>query len=604
MKIQNKFLLTALISIIALIITSLICYVTASSIINKLIVQELRSVADKAHMSIDVAYTSSINQQKVAISVVTSFFENHVEIDQNDVKNITVTNQMTNEPSTISLPTMKYKGENLFNKSEPVDTIAKMLMENITIFQFIDKGILRISTTIKNNAGERAIGTFIPTSSPVYQTVARGEEYYGRAIVVGVWNVAVYKPLYDKHKKMIGVLFAGLPETYLTEVTKELLKTPIGKTGYVFIVDDVGKVVAHPTLPPGKDLSDITDYDGKQFIKDMLKDRNGIKSYPWLDQGASYPRPKTAVYQTHGQLNWLIAASSYDDEFTAALDNMKITTTITLFVTLIIVAVSLIATNKDLKATIGILNKQIGILKTASSEISKGNDDLASRTQKQAASLEEAASTLEEITSSLKSMTDYTSKAHDLSVSAVTSAQSGVDGSNQTLQAMHEISASSSKIAEIVSLVEEIAFQTNILAINAAIEAAKAGDLGKGFAVVAIEVRDLAQRTANATLDIKNLILTSIDRVKNGDQLVKNNNQTLIEISQSFQNVADLIKEISASMKEQYTAVENINQAVMEIDNNTQQNAGLVEEVSAASNNMNSEVQQIVNKLEDKFGRV
>ncbi len=223
------------------------------------------------------------------------------------------------------------------------------------------------------------------------------------------------------------------------------------------------------------------------------------------------------------------------------------------------------------------------------SGVSVGNKNLSNRTNDQAASLEETAATIEEITSTVKQTAENSQRASQISLEAVSVADAGASTSEETKNAMEEISNSSKKIFEIVGLVEEIAFQTNILAINAAIEAAKAGEQGKGFAVVAIEVRDLAQRSADAAKDIKQLIDTSIAKVENGENLVNQNSQKLKDISSRVKNVANLMVEISAAAKEQYSAIEQINLAVTSLDSTTQQNATLVDELTSAGENMEKE---------------
>ena len=234
-----------------------------------------------------------------------------------------------------------------------------------------------------------------------------------------------------------------------------------------------------------------------------------------------------------------------------------------------------------------------GNISTASSEIATGNHDLSQRTEQTAANLEEAASSMEMLTSTVQQSAQASRQASDFASSAAEVAARGGAVVSQVVSTMDQITTSSRKIADITGVIDSIAFQTNILALNAAVEAARAGEQGRGFAVVASEVRSLAQRSAGAAKEIKELIGSSVERVEDGSRFVSQAGQTMTEIVGSVRRVSGIIHEITASAAEQSDNIGHISQSVTQLDQKTQQNAALVEQSTAASESLREQALQL-----------
>ncbi|MDL2356933.1 MAG: methyl-accepting chemotaxis protein [Pseudomonadota bacterium] len=262
---------------------------------------------------------------------------------------------------------------------------------------------------------------------------------------------------------------------------------------------------------------------------------------------------------------------------------------------------SLLAALKEMRAKLGTMVAEIKgsaeTIQTASAEIASGNADLASRTESQAGSLDQTSRAMEALTGTVRQNAGNASLANQLVIDASSIATRGGQVVQGVVVTMGDINSSAKKIVDIISVIDGIAFQTNILALNAAVEAARAGEQGRGFAVVAAEVRNLAQRSASAAKEIKQLIGDSVSKVNTGTALVDQAGVTMGQIVESVRKVADIMIEISAASQEQSAGIEDIGRAIVSMDEMTQQNSALVEQASAAAESLSEQTTQLGHAL-------
>jgi methyl-accepting chemotaxis protein len=250
-----------------------------------------------------------------------------------------------------------------------------------------------------------------------------------------------------------------------------------------------------------------------------------------------------------------------------------------------------------LRGTLQTIHQNAGAIAAASQEIQSASNDLSQRTEQQAASVEETAAALEEITTTVSNSAQQAQEAGQLVRKTKENAERSGEVVGQAVEAMSKIEQSAGEIANIIGVIDEIAFQTNLLALNAGVEAARAGDAGRGFAVVAQEVRELAQRSAQAAKEIKELIGASTGHVKNGVTLVGDTGRALREIVAQVVQVDGNVDSIVEASKEQATGLKEINTAVNSMDQGTQQNAAMVEETTAASHGLARQAEQLFELL-------
>jgi len=414
---------------------------------------------------------------------------------------------------------------------------------------------------------------------------------------------------------------------------------------YFWINDMQSKMVMHPIKPElnGTDQTEMKDPTGKHLFVEIVNTVKatgaGFLMYQWPKPGSEKPVPKVSYVKGFAPWGWIIGSGVYIDTVDAAFWKRLSTFTIAalflggilLFICIQIArsitrplnqALSIAKTVAagDLTSRIELNNsgdetsQLLEALKdmtdsltrivaevrqgteaiaTASRQITSGNMDLSSRTQRQAGALEKTASSMEELTSTVKQNANNAHQANTLATSAAEVATKGGMVVSDVVDTMNSINDSSKKIVDIIAVIDGIAFQTNILALNAAVEAARAGEQGRGFAVVASEVRSLAQRSAAAAKEIKELISNSVEKVDTGAKLVDQAGATMHEIVESIRRVTDIMGEITAAGKEQTSGIEQVNQAINQMDEATQQNAGLVEEAAAATQSMQRQVESL-----------
>jgi len=247
----------------------------------------------------------------------------------------------------------------------------------------------------------------------------------------------------------------------------------------------------------------------------------------------------------------------------------------------------------SLARIVGEVRQSTEYINTASAEIASGNQDLSERTEQAAGSLQQTATSVEQINGTVRQSADAARQASQMAVANATVAARGGQVVGQVVSTMEDINRSSQKIGDIIGVIDGIAFQTNILALNAAVEAARAGEQGRGFAVVASEVRSLAQRSAQAAREIKNLIGSSVERVEAGTRLVGEAGSTISEIVSNADKVSTFIQDITTAASEQSQGMDQVNRAVSDLDQMTQQNAALVEQSAAAASSLQEQAQKL-----------
>lgn len=574
--------------LVPVVVISIVLIQSALKEINAASKADLEHIANNVYKLCETQNTLVQSKVSTDLNVAHMILKTYgkLTIDNENTVAMTAVNQVTKDKQVVNLPTWTFGSQKVHNDFTIVDHIQNLVGGTCTIFQRMPGGhYLRISTNVKKLDGNRAVGTFIPSHSPVAQSLTKGKLYRGRAFVVNQDYITAYDPIRDEQGNVIGALYVGVP-IFSGDLKTKISEIKVGETGFVFCVDSKGKLIIHEKAE-GENWMD------KPFIRHIVETQDGY--YRYLS-----PKTKTfkiAAYKYFEPWDWVIVSSSFESEFLEGVANLKF----------IVIALALIANiigffiarHFALGLTIPItksaqhldcmskgdfsipvsehalkrgdemgviaqalnnINKNLGSIigdvKSAANEVAEASHEMKGSSQQISDGAQQQAASFEELTGSVQSNADNAQSANQIAQQTAKNAESTGLMMENTIDAISGIEKSAKDIAEAVNLITDIADQTNLLALNAAIEAARAGEHGKGFAVVADEVRKLAERSAASANDVTKLIQDSLKQVDEGVRLSKEAGHNLNSMLGDINVIAQKISEISSATQEQAATME------------------------------------------------
>lgn len=566
-----------------------------------------------------------------------------MEFEMMTGKSLYIDNE-TSKIGDFDVPIMMKGTQEVSSDHHYVDNITKETGSKATIFQLVDDKLLRISTSVIKKDGKRAVGTYITSDSPVYQTIMRGETFLGKAYVVDAWYLTAYSPLYDMDENIVGALFVG--DLMLNKQVKDLISGTKMGPGYFFVYGLEGEYLVHPKLGPDKSVFD--------FLPQFREHKGGFIEYKW--EGVD----KISYIEKYDEWDvWIGIGMNYADIIqgldkkliTQALMIGSIVLALGIFLNFVLVRIvngrvqsiadtaakvgegdyrvkfdvkskdalgdlsnslnEMVSSSNDVLTEINTSSESLASAATElaaiaeqlvsnadqtttvaeqsashADEVSSNMDSVAAASEQSATNLNMIAAATEEMGNTIKKIAENSARASSTTTEAVQTTQ-------RSQQAVESLGAAADSIGKVTETITEISEQTNLLALNATIEAARAGEAGKGFAVVANEIKELARETANATGSIREAI----------SQIQTQTNSTITDIG----GISKVISDVNEIVQGIVTAVEEQSITTNEIVQNVGQASSGIAEVNeniAGSSQMTTEVSEGVGQVKERSGDV